>query len=346
MRDSDAWKIVQGLKRGSQNNSFGGSNNYRGLEDPMYFKNREKRKLTKKELRDKKWKEIPTEILFQKGEESKSIEEIREYLQEYKRKKGKFPDEIKIGEMRISINPKDSNIITFSSTGSRPFDNLLKYPYSVTINGDDIYSEVDVIDDNIGLKATFKEEGDSIVSVSTYHYVSIIDAEEANESFSLSSEGEKTKLQYITEKLLECNPEFKSGTKYEIYRENIQLEEKIKRFASESKEYISVKGYVPTCLDGLYESYSNYLENKRMNIRDKEISTYGEYIPIAKEIEEHCKYMYSLFMEAYKERPKETKRLQKVEKAKELAALSKKQDIIISELESQKQAKGVDFGEQ
>ena len=46
------------------------------------------------------------------------------------------------------------------------------------------------------------------------------------------------------------------------------------------------------------------------------------------------------------ENAKRIERLQKLKKAKDLIALSKEQDKIIAELESQKETGGVDFGEQ
>lgn len=159
---------------------------------------------------------------------------------------GKVPNKFKIGEISISIDTKNPKRITFSSVGNIGSDTRRlhqKYPYTVTIDEDDIYSEVDMIVRN--------------------------------------------------------NPEYKIGNGAEIYRENIDPEEKIRKFQSE-RELISVRRNLPTDLATIYETYDDYHKNYHAHIMWKTFDSYGDGIPVAKEIEEHCKYIYSLFIEAEK----------------------------------------------
>lgn len=54
---SDEWKIVQGLKREVQNDSFG-RNTYKETGEPRNYKPKEISELTEKELRNKMWAEL------------------------------------------------------------------------------------------------------------------------------------------------------------------------------------------------------------------------------------------------------------------------------------------------
>lgn len=89
----------------------------------------------------------------------------------------------------------------------------------------------------------------------------------------------------------------------------------------------------------------------------KEFSYYEQCMYEAKKNEEHCKGIYSSFMEAYKELEEESKgaedegkkssteRTSKLGRVKELIAVSNVQDMAISKLENEKQEKGVEVGE-
>lgn len=406
---SDAWKIVQGLKRETQNNSFG-RHGYRDTGDYHNYKPKDISELTEEELRDKMWSELTSDLIFDKDDENRNIAHIKSFLQECQNK-GQLPDKVKIGEILISINPKNPNTITFSSTGNihrgSTMDNHQKYPYTITINGDDMYSEVDLIDNSNGyvFDVVYKDENATYVPIRVSQKVSIINGEEISESFGITSEEKDADLQHITEAIAQNNPKYEIGNGTEIYRENIDLAEQIVRFPSE-KELISVNADIQTELATIYETYKDYHKNHRYHSEKPTLNSYGEGISIAKEIEEHCQYIYSLFVKAYeqmdkkvetteihkddlsdvteiaeeaiqnredsiyngvnvedlddaqlekfieemnnkqKENERKIERLKKLKKAKDLIALNKKQDRIISELESQIQIEGVDFGEQ
>ncbi len=400
---SDEWKIVQGLKRENQNNSFGGRGPYKETGEPRNYKPKEISELTEKELRDKMWTALDSDIIFDKSDEDRNIDQIRSYLQD----NGKVPDKFNIGEISISIDTKNPKRITFSSIGNIVNDYIglhQKYPYTVTIDEDDIYSEVDIIDNYFrgGLTAVYKEKDKLYVPVRISQKVSIINGEEISESFDISSRKKGIDIQPVVEGIVRNNPEYKIGNGAEIYREDIDSEEKIRKFQSE-RELISVREDLPTDLATIYETYDDYHKNYNFHIMGKTFDSYGEGIPVAKEIEEHCKYIYSLFIEAEKgileqskaneskitnqdtiqndttelqespttnydtdveslseeeldaliekmenlQREKQSKieRLQKIKKAQDLIALSKDQDKIIADLESQIEIEGVDFGE-
>ena len=405
---SDVWKIVQGLKRQSQNDSFG-RNTYKETEEHRNYQPRRAKRiyeLTKEELRNKMLREIYEGITDNKSDKDANIDRIRSYLQEVQ-VDGKVPNKFKIGNMSVSIDTKNPKRITFSSIGNIGNDTigvLQKYPYTITIDEDDIYSEVDIIDNyfRCGLTAVYKEE-DKYVPIRVSQKVSIINGEEISESFDISSRKKGISIQPVIEGIVRNNPEYKIGNGAEIYREDINPDEKIRKFQSE-KELISVRGNLPTDLATIYETYDDYHNNYSFYPIVKEFDSYGDGIHVAKEIEEHCKYIYSLFIEAEKgvlkqttsnkskatnqdiiqnntaesqesptmnydtdveslseeeldaliekmenlQREKQSKieRLQKIKKAQDLIVLSKDQDKIIADLESQIEIEGVDFGEQ
>lgn len=404
---SDEWKIVQGLKRQVQNDSFGRNTYKETGEHRNYQPRRAKRiyELTEEELRNKMLREIYEGITDNKSDKDANIDRIRSYLQEVQ-VNGKVPNKFKIGNMSVSIDTKNPKRITFSSIGKIGNDTirvLQKYPYTITIDEDDIYSEVDIIDNYFrgGLTAVYKEE-DKYVPIRVSQKVSIINGEEIGESFDIASRKKGISIQHVIEGIVRNNPEYKIGNGAEIYREDINPEEKIRKFQSE-KELISVRGNIPTDLTTIYETYDDYHNNYSFYPIGKEFDSYGDGIHVAKEIEEHCKYIYSLFIEAEKgvlkqttsneskttnqdtiqndttesqeslttnydtdveslseedldaliekmenlQREKQSKieRLQKIKKAQDLIALSKDQDKIIADLESQIEIEGVDFGE-
>ena len=405
---SNEWKIVQGLKRQAQNDSFGSRGPYKETGIDTNYQRRGKRsyELTEKDIRDEMLRKIDSGITYHKDDKDANIELIRSYLQEVQ-VNGKVPNKFKIGKILINIDTKNPKRITFSSIG-KILDNTIgtleKYPYTVAIDEDDIYSEVDIIDYyfKCGLTAVYEGEG-KYVPIRMTQKVSVINAEEISESFDILSRKKGISIQPVIEGIIRNNPEYKIGNRAQIYREEIDPEEKIRKFQSEREEEIYPKTKLPTDLATIYETRDDYHENHYARMKGKTFDTYGEGIPVAKEIEEHCKYIYSLFIEAEKgilkqttsnksktsnqdtiqndttksqesptmnydtdveslseeeldaliekmenlQREKQSKieRLQKIKKAQDLIALSKEQDKIIADLESQIEIEGVDFGE-
>ncbi|MBQ2835752.1 MAG: hypothetical protein IJE68_02830 [Clostridia bacterium] len=319
----DGWKIAQELIRKNQNNSFGRNDYSIGTGDPRDYR---PRKLTKKELRDKKWRKLDSDIIFyplvkdkespyyEHNLESDNIKDIKDFIQEC-RKKDK-PVVMQIGEITISVDEKKPERITFSSSGKLgSFERKARqrYPYRITIKGEDMYSEVDIIDSSdYSLEAVYKEKGhqDVHVPVKVSQRVTIIDGEEISESFYVRALEKGIESSHIISKLLEANPEYQEGNGNEIYRENINPEEQISTLVSsesELKQHLPPNSLnylgdnIPT---GLYETYGQYYYRNKYNPHYAKnvlpLNSYAEGIAIAKDIEKHCKYIYSLIMQAYK----------------------------------------------
>lgn len=151
---SDEWKIVQGLKRENPNNSFG-RNRYIETGENIEYK---PRKLAEKELRDKKWKELDSDIIFtpfpkespdyDPNLENYNIKQIKSFIKECK-EHGK-PLSMRVGELKIDISDANPKQVTFTSNGRLSSGELVtrnNFPYSLTIRDNEIFSQVNLIDD-------------------------------------------------------------------------------------------------------------------------------------------------------------------------------------------------------
>lgn len=133
---SDEWKIVQGLKRENQNDSFGKRDafvNLPPLERSKYA-----------EERAEIWGNLNEKQIFStkdKDAEEINVRLIRDYIKEQQKSK---TINMNIGGLYITIDKNNPEKISFEKEKfSRMRGN---YPYRVTINKDDIYSEVDLLD--------------------------------------------------------------------------------------------------------------------------------------------------------------------------------------------------------
>lgn len=306
---SEEWKIVQGLKRANQNNSFGTDRGYRETGEKREYK---PRKLTRRELRDKKWKEFSSDFYFEEEDEKENIEELKSYIIECKRSGN--PVSMKIGEMKITIDERNPAKVDFTSIGNinHRDTETSQYPYRITINGEDMYSEIDIVDDE--LRASYREKGKPTTKLNLYRTVTVINGEEINEIFSVKPiKGQGLEKDEIVQGLLKIYPEYSEGQKGEMFREITDFDEEIKQIVESDevlRQYLipgprTKLGDFPP---GLYEDYLDYNEHnkyfsKSWSIEEarKRVKTYGDGVDIAKKIEEHCKYVYSLLVQAYKE---------------------------------------------
>ena len=419
---SDEWKIVQGLKRENQNNSFG-RNRYIETGKTIEYK---PRKLTEKELRDKEWKELDSDIIFtpfskespnyDPNLENYNIKKIRSFIKECQ-EQGK-PWSMRVGELKIDITDANPKQVTFTSNGRLSSGELVthnNFPYSLTIRGNEIFSQVNLIDDE--KYATYMPIGKEYIPVKINQQIDIINAEDVTERFIIKPKQKGYDISEDMSKYVSQNSEFQMENHNELVREVSNHSEKIKRLYytyDETKEYASSKlnGFpiYPNDMEGFstgfYETYGDLVNcnlKYGKKIINENLTTYEDAIVIAKRIEAHCKYIYSLIMEATKgileqskaneskitnqdtiqndttesqespttnydtdveslseeeldaliekmenlQREKQSKieRLQKIKKAQDLIALSKDQDKIIADLESQIEIEGVDFGE-
>ena len=419
---SDEWKIVQGLKRENQNNSFG-RNRYIETGKTIEYK---PRKLTEKELRDKEWKELDSDIIFtpfskespnyDPNLENYNIKKIRSFIKECQ-EQGK-PLSMRVGELKIDISDANPKQVTFTSNGRLSSGELVthnNFPYSLTIRGNEIFSQVNLIDDE--KYATYMPIGKEYIPVKINQQIDIINAEDVTERFIIKPKQKGYDISEDMSEYVSQNSEFQMENHNELVREVSNHSEKIKRLYytyDETKEYASSKlnGFpiYPNDMEGFstgfYETYGDLVNcnlKYGKKIINENLTTYEDAIVIAKRIEAHCKYIYSLIMEATKgileqskaneskitnqdtiqndttesqespttnydtdveslseeeldaliekmenlQREKQSKieRLQKIKKAQDLIALSKDQDKIIADLESQIEIEGVDFGE-
>lgn len=90
------------------------------------------------------------------------------------------------------------------------------------------------------------------------------------------------KANNIRNEILNEHPEFSMGQDGEFYRLEIDPEEKVEPAVKNNG-----LGFNEYPYDFCYKS----------ELKD----TYGEYIEVAKEFEDHCKYIYSLIVQAYKD---------------------------------------------
>ena len=415
---SDEWKIVQGLKRKTQNESFG-KTHYVETGDGFEYK---PRKLTQRELRDKKWRELDSDIIFtpfspdepdyDPNLEKYNMEEIKSFIKECQ-EQGK-PLSMRIGELKIDISETNPKQVTFTSNG-RLSSGKNSFPYSLTIKGNEIFSQVNLVDAE--KYATYMPIGKRNIPVKINQQIDIINAEDITERFIIKPRREGYDISEDMSEYVSQNSEFQVENHNELVREVSNHDEKIKRLYytyDETKEYASPKqkGFpiYPNNMEGFstgfYETYEDLVNHNfiyRTKSINENLSTYEDAIVIAKRIEDHCKYIYSLIMEATKgtleqsksnktktsnqdiiqnstaesqkspttnydidierlseeqldvliekmenlQREKQSKieRLQKIKRAQDLISLSKKQDKIIADLESQIEIEGVDLGE-
>lgn len=365
---SDEWKIAQGLKKKTQNDSFGKGNVW--VEVPPL------KRSNAAEERAIIWRDLNAEQIFyseDKDGEKINIRLIRDYINEQPKTKDIH---MHIGGLYITIDKNNPEKISFEKEKVLRMHG--KYPYRVTIDKDDIYSEVDIVDREA---TAYTLQGDKL---KLHRQVTIIDGEEVSEFFQIepnsNSEIEETYMNQIIKEILELNPQYQSGEQNEIFRTEISPEEVI-NYRDQLK--------------GLHVGPNNLL-----GVHPYKLDIYGDGFEIAKHIEERCKYIYSLIMQAnkgtleqsksnenqtanqeinsnsttnFQESPKtdygtdieslsqeeldvliekmenlqtekqsKIERLQKIKKAQDLIRLSKEQDKIIADLESQIEIGGVD----
>lgn len=313
---SGEWKIVQGLIRENQNNSFG-RNRYIETGETIKYK---PRKLTEKELRDKTWKELESYIIFTPSlkeslanSENYNIKQIRSFIKECQ-EQGK-PLSMRVGELKIDISDANPKQVTFTSNGRLSSGKLVthnNFPYSLTIRGNEIFSQVNLTDG--GRNATYMTIGKEYIPVTINQQIDIINAEDITERFIIKPKQKEYDISEDLSEYVSQNSEFQVENHNELVREVSNHSEKIKRLYytyDETREYASSKQkefpIYPNDMEGFSTGfYETYGDSIRYNwiygkiIIDENLTTYEDAIVIAKRIENHCKYIYSLIMEATK----------------------------------------------
>ena len=279
-------------------------------------KNGNGKTLTPSQLRKEKWGSKYSNDIFKEGNEADNIADITSCLAEMANEKGS--NNINIGEISIYIDPKKPERITFRSTRGLSWaeTSCQKYPYEIIICGDDMYSQVYIIDnDGLGKDARF--DGIPIFLKQKVTVLGDGDDHEVNEEleiifnrfrdYDIGYHTTDKPPQHIIENIVGQNPEYKIGGNRIIYRENVNPTEEIRRFKSErgeiqeNEDADEYPDEYPTDWNGIYENWEDYHHNVNNWKGDQELHSYGDGIPVAKDIEDHCRYIYSLFVKAQNE---------------------------------------------
>ena len=400
---SNEWKIAQGLKKQNQNDSLSVDSiiskerldEFGKWQDDIEKSDwaRNKREL------EENFDEIPDIQMLDKEFESQNIEFLKECIQncikENKRISGN------IGDISFSIDENNPQKISFTGKDGN---------YNVTIDGEDIFSEIDFYRYE---RPNYIKDGYATTFIPMTRTITVTNGEEFSESYRIEEIYDKN-VSSIIEDSLNIYKDYTKGDEDELYRNDIDPNEEIKTFI---KPIPVRKGLLESIYNGeKVDLESGFYEYSR---KPEKCKKYGEYAIPAKKIEENCKYLYSLVTEAYqsiektankektnsmedaketyeinefgeiirpakventevtkeekkedidesrlsdfsdeeldkfiedmdakqKENEQKIERLKKIKRAKELIALSKKQDKEISELESQIQKEGIEFDE-
>lgn len=380
---SDEWKIVQGLKKQTQNNSFG--NNERMISEEAIQRLEEQGNklmgrhwsIQKRDFEDK-FDEVESieESFFAEELKSRYIETLKKHIVECKDNNEKIIG--KIGNINFSIDKENPQKILFTGDSGN---------FNVTINGQDIFSEIDFYRQE---QPTYVRSGQALSKfIPMTRTITVINGEEFSESYYIEDDEISSE---IVQNALNTYTNYTNVEENELYRSDINPNEEIKEFIKPTPAKLLealLNGKQVDLEDGFYD-YSR---------KPEKFKTYNDYAIPAKDIERKCKYVYSLILEAYqeldigiiqdkeeptnilqngevieetipqsntnidelsdeeldkfiedmdakqKENAEKIERLKKIKRAKELIALSKQQDKEIVDLENQIQMKGMDINE-
>ena len=136
---SDEWKIVQGLKKQTQNNSFGNSERMISEEAIQRLEKQGNKLMAQhwsiqKRDFEKEFDEVESidESFFSQEFKSSYIETLKKRIIECKDNNEKITG--KIGNINFSIDKENPQKIVFTGDSGN---------FNVTINGQDIFSEID-----------------------------------------------------------------------------------------------------------------------------------------------------------------------------------------------------------
>ncbi len=392
---SDEWKLAQGQKKKNQNDSF----NVGDSIIDYVSKQQDMARQQEEDSWEEEWNKYRGAGLFDKDFEEGNIAAFKDFISECRKKNLELNG--KRGDVAFSIKSEHPLKVSFDS-GDRD-SNVVIYDNEV------LYSQIEAGREEWNAHYKYKIPTSLTRSIYVMHGGQI----DINEYFSLlsksdtlseeSKQKEIEKANNIRNKILSEHPEFSAGQDGEFYRLEINPTEKVEPIIRNNG-----LGFNKHPDDYCYKS----------DLKD----TYSEYVEVAKQFEEHCQYIYSLIVEAYKglgeqvithselaedieqneeskyeinefgeiirpakdenaeltdeksrngeedsklddlsdeeldkfiedmnamqkEKEQKIERLRKIKKAKELIALSKKQDKEITELEGQIQKEGIEFDE-
>lgn len=401
---SDEWKIAQGLKKQNQNDSLSVDSiiSKERLDEFGKWQDDVEKSEWAREKRnsEERLEEIPDIQMLDKQLEGQNIELLKECIQKCMNEHKKISGNI--GDISFSIDENNPQKISFTGKDGN---------FNVTIDGEDIFSEVDFYRYE---RPNYIKDGYATTFIPMTRTITVTNGEEFSESYRIEEIYDKN-TSSIIEDASNVYTDYTKCDEDELYRSEINPNEEIRTFI---KPIPARKGLLESIYHGeKVDLESGFYEYSR---KPEICKNYSEYAIPAKKIEENCKYLYSLVIEAYqsiektskeektqnsmedtqkgykinefgeiirpaktenieatdekiqedeegsnldnlsdeeldkfiedmnakqKENEQKIERLKKIKRAKELIALSKKQDKEISDLESQIQKEGIEFDE-
>lgn len=327
------WKIVQGLKKKSQNYSSV-TDEFPKVDSATY------EKIKEDVMYRRRWNNFRGEYSFDEEHREENVSEMIDYI-EYCKQTGRRV-EGKKGDIGFRVDIKDPSRIYFFDETERligQIDSNSIFFESRFLKGIEFISYHKADQPNVR-KVKFERElylttGTGIDGTEINEYITIdplikdhiADPYDYNDcEYTLEELKTVRKLKDdIAQEYVKYNPEYSIGENGEVYRLEIDESEDLKKI-------ITRRLYVPG---------SNFYGYEWCLTASNNGTKYGDYKKDSEKFEEHCKYLYSIVSEAY--------RAKKIKRVKELMSLSKKQDKEIEGLKqkqiTQSQEGGVEVDE-
>ena len=282
---SDEWKIVQGLKKQTQNNSFGNSERMISEEAIQRLEKQGNKLMAQhwsiqKRDFEKEFDEVESidESFFSQEFKSSYIETLKKRIIECKDNNEKITG--KIGNINFSIDKENPQKIVFTGDSGN---------FNVTINGQDIFSEIDFYRQE---NPTYVRSGQALSKfIPMTRTITVINGEEFSESYYIDDNDISSQ---IVQDALNTYTDYMQGEENELYRSDINPNEKIKEVIKPTP----AKLLEPLLNGKQVDLESGFYDYSRKPERYK---TYNDYAIPAKDIERQCKYVYSLILETYQE---------------------------------------------
>lgn len=256
--------ILSRLSAVAQNSRFDG---LRDTDDATFD-------ISDKERKRKNWEVLGADIIFNEnlGLEAKNIYDLSEEIEMCIR--NNKPIVIELKGLKIVLNAKKHECVSFFGKN-----------YRVTVDGDDIYSEVDVIKMNLDahLAKRYDQGCKTDIPVKVSQTITVINGEEISEVCDIDCQDGLVDRDRILEKFKRYNSDYSEALdegKVVLYRLISDYDEVIRK---------------PNAYRGVYIDASKANRAERV----KGFNTYSDLIPVAVAREERCKYIYSLVMRAY-----------------------------------------------
>ena len=214
---SDEWKIAQGLKKQNQNDSLSVDSiiSEKRLKEFGKWQDEVEQQTWARNKRnlEESFEEIPDIQILDKEMESQNVVLLKECivkcLQEHKGISGK------IGDISFTIDEKNPQQISFIGENGN---------YNVTINGEDIFSEVDFYRYE---RPNYIKDGYAMTFIPMTRTITVTNGEEISESYRIEEIQDKNASKII-EDALNVYTDYTKGDEDELVRSDIDPNEEIR----------------------------------------------------------------------------------------------------------------------